>query len=181
MNLLLLIAEKHIPVYVKKKELYKLVQLTASAFSSQPPMLKGLAYDVCLKEYALFTKKCADHLGSNDEHIKTVQFKLFQQAFDYGKAWRKRFSLCNENQVMRAAKVLYRAIGIEFNGSDQGTVEISKCLFSQYYSPATCRIISSLDAGIMAGLAGGGVLFFQQRITEGSDRCMARFEKEMVG
>jgi hypothetical protein len=85
------------------------------------------------------------------------------------------------NEVMRAGRVLYRAIGIEFRGSDQGLIEIGECFFSKYYSPATCSLISSLDAGIMAGLSDGKELSFSQRITEGFNSCKAQMrEKELV-
>ena len=83
-------------------------------------------------------------------------------------------------EVMRAGRVLYRAIGIEFRGTEQGRIEIGECVFSKHYSPVTCRVISSLDAGIMAGLSDGKSLSFSQRITEGFDSCKAQMSVEEV-
>jgi hypothetical protein len=106
---------------------------------------------------------------------------LFQQACEYGKLWRKRFDISNMNEVMRAGKILYGAIGIEFCGTDRGTIEIGKCFFGQFYSPATCKVVASLDAGIMAGLSGGAILSFSQRLTEGFSFCKAQLcSKEFI-
>ena len=176
MNLLLAIAEQHIPVGLRKKELNKLFQLTASAFGCTTPALKGMDYQACLRHYALFTKRSVYQLGEQEERMARIRQQLFQQAFQYGQGWRKKFGLSTMSEVMRAAKVLYRAIGIEFKGNEQGDIEIDRCFFSHYYTSATCWVISALDSGLMAGLAGGGKLSFSQRITEGATSCRAKFE-----
>ena len=62
------------------------------------------------------------------------------------------------NDVMSASRLLYRILGIDFHGTEQGTIMISKCFFSRTYSSSTCHVISSLDAGMIAGLSGGGAM-----------------------
>ena len=39
-------------------------------------------------------------------------------------------------------------------------------------------LVSGLDEGLLAGLAGDGRLVFTERLTEGADRCRARFVAE---
>ncbi len=180
MNFLLFLAEKYIPTFIRKKELKNLFQLTASAFERNAPSLDGLSYDDCFVEFALFTETSVHLLGNQDERISIIQEKLFQRAYEYGTLWRKRFGITTMNEAMKAGKIFYRAIGIDFRGTEQGDIEINKCFFSQYYSPATCKLISSLDAGILAGLNGEGKLTFSQRITEGSGSCKAQFNERII-
>jgi hypothetical protein len=180
MSFLLFLAERYLPAFIRKKELKNLFQLTASAFGSDAPSLVGLSYDDCLDKFALSTESSVHQLGNQDERIFIIQERLFQRAYEYGTLWRKRFGITTMNEAMKAGKILYRAIGIDFRGTEQGVIEIGKCFFSKYYSPATCKLISSLDAGILAGLTGGGKLTFSQRITEGSASCKAYFYERHV-
>ncbi len=76
--------------------------------------------------------------------------------------------------AMQMAHLIYGIVGIDFRGNPQGEVVISRCYFSSFYSPKVCGIISSLDAGLLSGISGGGRLSFQQRLTEGTECCRAR-------
>jgi hypothetical protein len=174
MNLLLRMAGWRIPAIIKKRELDKLVHLTSSAFGVEAPPMGGLSYDERLAGYARFTRTAVDRSIARGGNPRDIQDRLFQGAFAYGKRWRKRFGVSNRAEIMKAGRILYRAIGIDFRGTDGGSIEIKQCFFSGYYSPATCGVISSLDAGIMAGLSGGETLSFSRRITEGSEVCRAR-------
>ena len=173
MNVLLRMAEWRLPEFLKKKELEKLIRLTASPFGIEAFPLDGLSYDECLAEYARFTRAAVDRCIVQGGNLRDIQDRLFHEAFTYGTRWRKRFGVSDGGDIMRAGRILYRAIGIDFHGTDRGFVEIGQCFFSRYYSPATCQAISSLDAGIMAGLSGGGTFAFSQRITEGFATCKA--------
>ncbi len=174
MSLLLFLAERTIPRFIRKRELKKLFRFTAEAFDVKTPELARLSCDELLATYAAFTRSAADQLDSKPSAVAGVQQRLFQQAYAYGSLWRTRFRLSNMSEAMRAARVLYRAIGIDFHGDGDGLIEIRRCYFSAYYDPATCRIISALDAGIVAGLAKTGGLAFSHRITEGAAMCLAR-------
>ena len=81
----------------------------------------------------------------------------------------------SRKDAMRAARLLYRFLGIDFLGADSGEIIIRRCSFSEHYTPETCALMSGLDEGVLAGLAGGGRLTFQARLTEGRDSCRARF------
>ena len=77
---------------------------------------------------------------------------------------------------MQASAIIYRALRIEFQGEPDGTIVIKNCFFSDYYSGEVCRIISSLDEGLLAGLSAGGKVNFSQRITEKKECCRAYLE-----
>jgi hypothetical protein len=77
---------------------------------------------------------------------------------------------------MRAARLLYRAIGIDFRSSAAGEIRIVACSFADIYAPATCRTIAALDEGLLIGLAGDGKLSFSGRLTEGDPACLAKFD-----
>jgi hypothetical protein len=181
MNFRIFLAEMYTPMFIKKRELKNLFQIAASAFVCEAPSLNGLSYDDCVHRFALFTKTFVDQASNRDGEVGVIQDRLFQQAYEYGTLLRKRFRITTMAEVMRAGRILYHAIGIEFRGTDLGSIEIAECFFSRYYAPATCRIISSLDAGIMAGLSDGKLLTFSQRITEGFESCKAQMSmKEVV-
>ncbi|MBN2010647.1 hypothetical protein JW960_14975 [candidate division KSB1 bacterium] len=178
MNLLFRIANLYIPNFIKKRELKKLFRLTATAFGETMPSLDTLNYDKCLAEYAQFSQNAVDHFFAQGKDIQPVQEQLFRLASEYGTLWRKRFAVVSIDDVMQAASLLYRTIGIDFWGTERGDIKISTCFFSSFYSPQTCIVISSLDAGIMAGLSDGATLLFTRRITEGFDTCCAHLKQK---
>lgn len=175
MNLLFRISKIYVPAFVKKKELMNLFEITASAFEKTVPPMEGLSFEECLTQYAHFTKSEVDKLNIHGEGLQTIQDLLYQSAYEFGHKFRKQFRISTARDVMEVGRFLYKILGIEFKGTDKGAITISKCFFSQHYSPSTCHVISSLDAGMIAGLSGGGVMKFSERITEGSKSCKAQF------
>jgi hypothetical protein len=151
-----------------------LFHITASAFKSTVPSTAGLSFEESLAMFTRFTKTEVDYALTRNEELQTIQGRLYEGAYMFGDKLRKRFRVSTINDVMVVSRVLYRALGIDFLGTEQGTITISKCLFSQSYSPSTCRVISSLDAGMIAGLSKGGLLAFSERITEGFEFCKAQ-------
>jgi hypothetical protein len=76
---------------------------------------------------------------------------------------------------MALSRFLYGILDIEFHGNRSGEITIGRCYFSDFYSPQACEVMSAMDRGLLAGLAGGGDLVFTERITEGRPCCRARF------
>jgi hypothetical protein len=165
----------YIPEYVKKRELMNLFHLTAMAFERTIPPTIGLSFDECLLKFAHFTKSEVDRAMSRGGDLQTIQDLLYQGAYEFGNKFRKQFRVSTARDVMEVSRLLYKILGIDFRGTEKGTITISKCFYSQHYSPSTCRVISYLDAGMIAGLSGGGELSFLERITEGSKSCDAQF------
>ena len=92
-----------------------------------------------------------------------------------GEDIRARLGTTRPGEVMRALRLLYDAIGVDFEGDPQtGLVAIRRCAFSDFYSPETCALMSAVDAGIVAGISGGARFVFDERITEGAPCCRAR-------
>jgi len=174
MNLLFRISKMYTPDYVKKRELMNLFRITASAFKRIVASTTGLSFEECLAEYAHFTKSEIDKAIRSGEDLQKIQDQLYNSAYEFGKKFRRQFRISTTRDVMEASRFLYRILGIDFQGTELGTIIISKCFFSQYYSPSTCRVISSLDAGLIAGLSEGGGMIFSERITEGSKSCKAQ-------
>ncbi len=78
---------------------------------------------------------------------------------------------------MEMSQIIYKILGINFKGDRAGNILIARCFFSHYYSREVCRVVSSLDEGLLAVLSGGLHLDFNRRITEGSDCCQARLSQ----
>lgn len=175
MTLLFRISKIYLPAFLKKRELKNLFHITASAFDRTVPSMEGLTFKDCLAEFARFTKSEVDQLIIRGEDLQTIQDRMFHGAYDFGDKFRKRFRVSTTRDVMAVSRLLYGVLGIDFQGTDQGTIKISKCYFSNIYSSSTCRVIASLDAGMIAGLSGRGGMTFSERITEGSECCKAQF------
>ena len=175
MNLRLFPLKVYIPAFIKKKKLDELFQLTALAFGCEAPERKGRAFNERLKTYAVFTRCEAEKCLHEEKKLEEVKTRLFQGAYQLGRKIRRRFCLRSPDEIMEMSLILYRILGIDFEGKASGDVTIKSCFFSNYYSPRICQLISSLDEGLAAGLSEGGTLTFSQRITEDKDCCMARF------
>ena len=174
MNLRLSALKIYIPAFIKKKKLDELFRLTALAFGCETPERRGNSYRERLKSYAIFTKFEAEKCLREGGDLTEVKTGLFQNAYRMGREIRRNFRLRSPGEVMEMSRILYRFLGIDFEGKAGGDVTIKSCFFSHYYSPQVCRLISSLDEGLAAGLSDGGRLDFSQRITEDKDCCKAR-------
>lgn len=175
MSLGLKLLQIHIPLFFKKKALRDLFSLTAQAFGSDPPGTRRLSYRALLESYALFTRSEAQRHFGEGRDAEAVRLRLFAGASELGDRLRRRFLLRRPDEVLLMSKILYRVLGIEFEGRAGGEVKISSCFFSRFYNPESCRLVSALDEGLAAGLSGGGRLEFYERITEGKACCRARF------
>lgn len=174
--MLLKIMQFYIPGFIKKKKLNELFRLTADAFQSGPPGLEGLSFDECLSKYALYTREQAEiHLKSGVP-IEEVKKRLFQNSCVFGQNLKKSLHIVTWEETVMALQLIYKLIGIDFKCDKQGGIIVKHCYFSKYYSAEVCKLISSLDEGLAAGLSGGGKLCFNQRITEGCSCCKGYFK-----
>lgn len=174
------VAEVWIPSPMKKRALAELLGLTADAFGSPPPRLAGLPWPSRLEAYAFFTKSEAEKALLRPADLPLLRDRLREKAAGFGARMARRFGASNLEQSLRLARLLYRSIGIDFNGRPDGEILIRSCSFSRHYSGPVCSLISALDEGVLVGLAGGGRLEFRERLTEGGEACRAffRFEEE---
>lgn len=155
----------------RKIELQLLMNLTARALNKPAQRIWTLPNEKALQVYAEYT---CGHLGGNPD--EALWQRINDKAYRMGKRLRKIFHLRDTADIARFIFLLYRNIGIQMEGNIPGKICVTKCYFSSHYTPAICQVASALDDGIIKGLAGGGKLQFQQRITEGCKCCLATFK-----
>ena len=175
MGLLLTASQLYVPQFLRKRKLAMLFAATADAFRQHPPSISGLSADDSLKLYAQFTREQAGNIirQGNPEEVRS---RLFENACRIGRDLRDDFHIRTVEEVMRMSAVVYKILKIDFHGESRGRIVISHCFFSDYYPSDVCSLVSSLDAGLLAGLSGGGRLSFSQRITEGKACCLAHLD-----
>lgn len=174
MSLRLRVAGIFLPGSLKRRYLGKLFRLTADAFGSDAPLPETRSPEAILDAYEAFTDRKAREalaLGIGEDAGE----RLYRGARGFGEELREALGVRTAKDAMVAARLLYRAIGIDFEGRPDGAVVIRSCRFAKTYGPEVCRLISSLDRGILAGLSAGGDLRFAARLTEGRDACRAEF------
>ena len=166
MNLLGRVARIWIPPVVRRRVLGGLFARTAAAFGQPMPSVRGLSAEQTLHAFAEFTATATD--------TPQLARRLYEVTVGPGRWLRRAFGVTSTQDVMDAAQVVYRLLGIDFDGDQRGEITIGACFFSRVYPPEACRVMSALDAGLLAGLSGGRRLEFAQRITDGYTCCLAR-------
>jgi len=163
------------PALVKRQALMQLFRATAAAFQADMPRLSGLSREQCLLAYARFTADQAEEALRQGGDLSELQVRLYRNAYRLGRTPGWLLRVRSVDDVMALGRSLYDVLDIDFEGSRSGEITIGRCYFSSYYSPEVCKVMSAMDRGLLAGLAGGGELMFSQRITEGNPCCRARF------
>jgi hypothetical protein len=174
-NLHILILEIYLPRFIKRKKLLELFDITATAFQVKTPNFSRPSHKKSLNEFALFSKNAAETAMSQKQDMQPIRQSLHDGAYKMGLEIRQDLHINTSQEIMAACRILYRAIGIDFKGNQNGEITIGQCYFSEFYSSGVCKIISALDEGLIAGLSDGGHLIFRQRITDGKDCCIAQF------
>jgi hypothetical protein len=173
MSLRLRALELHIPRWVARSALRQLFEATASAFGCDPVDVHGLTHGELLERYAVFTTRCAERALADGSDADAVARRMWSNAYALGESLRRRLGVRTRIEALRAARVAYRMIAIDLRVDQQCDVVVDRCAFAAWYAPRVCRLMSSLDAGLIAGLTHGGRLTFSERITEGRPRCLA--------
>jgi hypothetical protein len=175
MNFPLAIVELYCPSPLKKRALRDLFAATARAFGVEPPPTDRLSWQHLLQAYARFTREEAERLWAENRDQEAVERRLFENARELGTDMRRRFRVRSREEFIRLSRALYGMLDISFGLRADGEVIIKYCAFSRFYTGRVCRLISALDAGVCAGLSGGGKLEFSQRLTDGHGFCRGRF------
>lgn len=177
MSMRLRLARIYLPAGLKKRKLAELFGLTARAFGVEAPAAGGLSLRRMRRLYAEFTRDAAERVLGDHAGAAEVERRLYEEALRFGGEIRGELRVAGRDEVMAAARILYRGLGIDLRGGPDGGIVIERCAFSRVYSPGVCRLVSSLDAGVLAGLQGGGRLEFTERLTEGAACCRARLSR----
>ena len=178
MSLRLRALELHVPRWVARAALRQLFGATAAAFGCEAVDADGSDRRALLERYASFTRRCAEGAMADRADVDAVSRRMWDNAYALGASFRRRLGVRTRDDASRAARVAYRMIGIDLRADPAGRGTVDRCVFAQRYSPEVCRLMSSLDAGLIAGLTRGGRLTFSERITEGRPRCLAQISWE---
>ena len=158
----------------RRKEIERLFARTAAAFGCQVPAPTGFGANRRLREYARFTRKQAETAMESGADLPALEQHLFNASLGLGSEYRLRFGIRSGSDAMAAARLIYSALGIDLKGDSHGNVTVRRCAFASAYTPRICRLMSSMDKGLLAGLTHGGELQFLQRLTDGAPACLAR-------
>jgi hypothetical protein len=176
MSLTLRVLQRHLPAAARRAALRALFATTAAAFGCPAPPLAGLDADALLRRYAQFTAEQAEAAIRAGRDLEALQARLERGARTLGARLRTGLRVRTTEEAMAGARLAYGLLDIDFQGTAEGGVTIPRCSFSTVYSPAVCRLVSALDAGLLAGLTAGARLTFSQRLTEGAPCCRARLQ-----
>ena len=174
MNLRLALASVYIPAALRRRALEELARRTARAFEAEAPDVGGPRGEA-LRRYALFTRERADVVAASPGGTSRARARLRSEAQEMGAALRGRLGVSSHAEAMRAARILYRVLGVDLDATPGGSITVRTCSFSATYSCRTCEVMAAMDEGLFAGLAGEGQLSFTSRITDGAVRCLATF------
>jgi len=163
---------------IRRRIVQRLTSIFAGALQCKTPDLSGMSWKERLESFGRFTRERTDSWIRSGKSEPDLHSRLFESAGLLGKEIRTRFRIRSFEDVLRMGRILYRTIGIDFRGMEDGRIFIRRCFFSVIYSEATCRVVSAFDKGFLYGLSGGMHLQFSRRITEGASCCEARLAGE---
>lgn len=114
----------------------------------------------------------------HDEAVKLGRETLFSVGQNLGKQARRSLGVGDSpKDLTRAAKILYRILGIEFHlewhGQSSATLVIDRCSLAEQYSKITCEILSATDEGVINGLQPKLTMKFKDYMTNGCKNCRA--------
>lgn len=159
----------------RRVQMQLLMNLTARAFQKPSKSIWRLSHAEALKEYANYTNS---HLSStaDNELLK----RMNSEAYKMGHLLRLLLLVRSQTYAQRIVMALYKNIGINMSFNSDGRICFHSCYFSRLYTPTTCKAASALDDGIIRGITGkqSSHLCFSQRITEGCNSCIAKFEQQ---
>jgi hypothetical protein len=126
-------------------------------------------------------KALVEALG-RDRAVEEGREALFPVGKRLGEEARAELSVGDgPGDLERAARVLYRALGIHFTleGGKDGTLvmRVDRCALSHQYTEEACLILGASDEGVVAGLSPNYSMRFEQRMTGGKAGCLARISE----
>jgi hypothetical protein len=173
MNTRLLLLRLHIPASIRRSILRDLIGATARAFEREPPDTARLTGPELMAIAIERSRSWAEEAIRTGEDLDRLHRRMFFETFELGRRSRRRLRLTSEAEGIAAARIIYDAIGIDFRHRGSGHIEVPRCAFARAYGPEVCRLMSSMDSGLIAGLTGADGLSFTERITEGATACRA--------
>jgi len=151
-----------------------LLEVFAGTFGVEAPRVFGMGPDRALYAFREFSAACMDEALSSPVYAARKREELEGRARALGEAVR-RVLRPGDGELAGLVSYFYAAIGIDVVAHVPGALTFKRCHFAGGYTPALCAFMSAFDSGFVGGLAGGGSLRFEERITEGAPCCVAVF------
>jgi predicted ArsR family transcriptional regulator len=119
----------------------------------------------------------AEVLGK-EEAIRLGREAMFKVGEKLGSETCRKLGVGNSIQdLIRAAKILYRVLGIEFEvqlrNPNNAILIVNRCALAAKYSELTCQVLSATDEGTIRGLNKSMNMVFTEKITSGQPKCKA--------
>lgn len=198
MSLRLAIASAYLPKRTIRKELLHVEQVTNSAlddaimatfpgYATQALATGDMELEGLRDRMALGHKErvaiLVEALG-RERAVEVARGALFRAGTLIGKEAREKLGVRDvPSDLQKAARVLYRVLGIEFTMSyhdGRGEMRVHRCALARRYDSSTCAVLCATDEGVVHGLSERAELKFTQHLTSGKPECVAefRFRKE---
>ncbi len=117
-----------------------------------------------------------------DQAITLGREALFRVGRELGDESRRRLGVQKPNDLVKAANIMYRVLGIEFrvNWTDKtkAVLTVHHCALAKEYSELTCQILSATDEGTINGLMPNVRMQFKDKLTGGCSTCTAEITLE---
>lgn len=203
MGLRLLILEWWTPKYIIRKELRNVSNQTTKALNSLLATYASQELGPILKQQGptSIAEQRANMAQTHAKQVKTLEAalghekavaigreSLYSVGVNLGKQIRTKLGVGNKpKDLIRAAKILYRILGIDFHlqrlDKTSATAIINRCALSKEYSKLTCKVLSATDEGVIRGLQPNASMQFKQYMTNGCQTCIAdvQFNEEETG
>jgi hypothetical protein len=132
------------------------------------------------KTHTLLVEALEQALGQ-EEALKRGRAALFLVGQHIGKIIRAQLGVGDNSQDLeRAAKVLYRVLGITFHlqwlNDSNAVAIIERCALSEHYSQFTCQILCATDEGVISGLQPNVSMKFVEYMTGNCPNCRATLQ-----
>jgi hypothetical protein len=172
MNVRLSLLHRHLPGVIRRSVLRDLIAATARAFERHPPDTARLTAPELMAHVIESSRSWAEEAIRTGADLDRLDRRMFSEALELGRRVRRRLHVTSEAEGLDAARIVYGAIGIDFRPR-RSEVVVPTCAFAAAYTPDVCRLMSSMDSGLIAGLTGANGLRFTERLTEGAVACRA--------
>lgn len=173
MNVRLVFLRLHVPRVIRRSILRELIAAMARAFEREAPDTERLPPPELVAHVVECSRSWAEEAIRTGENLDRLGRRLFGETIELGRRARQRLHVTSEADGLDAARIIYGAIGIDFHPRRWGEVTVPRCALACVYTPDVCRLMSSMDSGLIAGLTGASGLRFTERITEGAVACRA--------
>jgi len=134
------------------------------------------------QQQATLVEALAEALGPSAA-IEVGRETLFVVGQQLGRQSRDRLGVgSSRGDLERAARIMYRVLGINFQlkwqGTNEADVVVTRCALAQHYSMLTCMVLSATDEGVVNGLNPNTYMKFEKHITDGCKTCIAKIKEE---